>query len=38
MGRYLQLEYNPKLISLALVKSLLNSYKSLLEEIIQTPR
>jgi amino acid adenylation domain-containing protein len=37
-GRYLQLEYNPKLISLALVKSLLNSYKSLLEEIIQTPR
>lgn len=34
-GRYIQLEYNPKLISPESVRDLLNSYKNLLEEVAQ---
>jgi hypothetical protein len=34
-GRYLQLEYNPKAVSLGSAESLLNSYKTLLDEITQ---
>jgi len=34
-GRYLQLEYNPKAVSLGSAENLLNSYKTLLDEITQ---
>jgi hypothetical protein len=34
-GRYIQLEYNPRSISLGFVEDLLSSYKNLLEEEIQ---
>jgi amino acid adenylation domain-containing protein len=34
-GRYLQLEYNPKAVSLGFAENLLNSYKTLLDEITQ---
>lgn len=37
-GRYLQLEYNPKAISLGCAENLLNSYGSLLDEITQSLR
>jgi amino acid adenylation domain-containing protein len=34
-GRYIQLEYNPKAISLESARDLLNSYRNLLEEITE---
>jgi hypothetical protein len=37
-GRYIQLEYNSKSISLEFVEDLLSSYKNLLEEVIQASR